>query len=122
MDLDGLHGWMQDYFAAWVSNDPADVAALFTEDAEYRVSPYATPWMGRDEIVQGWTSGRQTEVASSYEPLALQGDRAVVRWNVQARDPDGVRRERDGVLVLTFAPDRRCKDHREWLVIRELAD
>jgi len=122
VDLDGLHGWLQAYFAAWVSNDPHDVEALFTEDAEYRASPFATPWIGREEIVRRWVSEHRTAAVWRYEPLMVQGDRAIAHWNVVARDLDGVRRERDGVLVLTFAPDQRCKDHREWMTIRDLPD
>jgi hypothetical protein len=30
MDVDAFEAWLDAYFAAWVSNDPDDVAALFT--------------------------------------------------------------------------------------------
>jgi uncharacterized protein (TIGR02246 family) len=51
MDRAGFEGWLRRYFEAWVSNDPDDVAALFTEDALYWVGPFREPWVGRDQIV-----------------------------------------------------------------------
>ena len=67
--------WLEGYFAAWVSNAPEDVAALFTKDATYSVGPFADVWEGRDEIVRRWTSGAQEDVGYVYEVLAAQGDR-----------------------------------------------
>jgi len=48
--------WVDGYLLAWTTNSPADIAALFSEDAEYHESPYETEWIGRDEIVEGWRS------------------------------------------------------------------
>jgi hypothetical protein len=48
--------WVAAYLQAWTSNDPADIAELFTPDAEYIETPYATRWIGRDAIVAGWRS------------------------------------------------------------------
>ena len=114
---------MEAYFSAWVTNDPDEVAALFTDDAVYQVGPFAEPWTGRDEIVRHWVSGTQDDVVHSHEVLAVEGDTGIVGWNVRATDPDtGVRTEMDGVLQLTFAPDGRCRAHREWFLRREIPD
>jgi ketosteroid isomerase-like protein len=43
MDRGGFEDWLRRYFDAWVSNDPVDVAALFTEDALYWVGPFREP-------------------------------------------------------------------------------
>lgn len=48
--------WVQAYLHAWTTNDPNDIAALFTETAEYHEKPYETAWIGRDAIVTGWRS------------------------------------------------------------------
>ena len=48
---------MEAYRAAWISNVPSEVAALFTEDAVYSVSPFTEPWIGRDEIVLAGSPG-----------------------------------------------------------------
>jgi hypothetical protein len=121
MDREGFERWLADYFAAWVSNDPADVADLFTEDARYWVGPWAEPWVNRNAIVEAWTSGIQTDITHAAEVLALDADVGIAHWNVRATDPStGARSEMDGVLVLTFAPDGRCREHREWFARRAL--
>jgi len=121
MDRGRFERWLNSYLAAWVSNDPAEVAALFTEDASYWVGPYAEPWVGREAIVEAWTSGIQSDVEHAGEVLAIEGDRGIAHWSVKATDPaTGVRSEMDGVLLLTFAPDGRCREHREWFARREL--
>jgi hypothetical protein len=48
--------WVTRYLDAWRSNDPDDIAGLFTADGEYHESPYDTHWIGRDAIVEGWRS------------------------------------------------------------------
>jgi len=52
--LESVTRWVDGYLTAWRSNAPGDIAALFTDDAEYHESPYDTEWIGRDEIVEGW--------------------------------------------------------------------
>lgn len=56
IDSDTVTAWVDRYLVAWRSNDPADIAGLFTEDGEYHESPYETDWIGRGEIVEGWRS------------------------------------------------------------------
>jgi uncharacterized protein (TIGR02246 family) len=120
MDRSGARAWLDRYFAAWVSNDPEDVAALFTEDAVYAVSPFAEPWVGRDEIVRRWTDGRQEDIVHDSEVLAVDGDVVVAHWHVRARNAGGPAvREWDGLLLLRFAADGRCAEHREWYAARE---
>ena len=123
MDVGAFEAWLDAYFAAWVSNDPVDVAALFTEDAVYAVGPFSEPWVGRDEIVARWTTGLQDDVTSDHDVLGVSGNVGVAHWNVRATHPSTrVRMEFDGILLITFAPDGRCRDHREWLARRSLPE
>jgi ketosteroid isomerase-like protein len=118
---DGFGRWLDAYFAAWISSEADDVAALFAEDATYSVGPFAEPWVGRAQIVRRWTGGAQEDVEYAYEILAVEGDTGIAHWNVRARgEGEAVRSEWDGILWITFAPDGRCREHREWLVRREL--
>jgi uncharacterized protein (TIGR02246 family) len=113
--------WLDGYFAAWISNEADDVAALFAEDAVYSVGPFSDAWTGRDEIVARWTSGAQEDVEYAYEILAVDGDTGIAHWNVKARsEGQTARSEWDGILLITFAPDGRCREHGEWLVRRDL--
>ena len=51
----------------------------------------------------------------------MEGDTGIAHWNVKARsEGQAGRTEWDGILLITFAPDGRCRDHREWQVRREL--
>jgi uncharacterized protein (TIGR02246 family) len=121
MDVEVVDRWMEAYRAAWISNVPNEVAELFTEDAVYAVSPFAEPWTGRDEIVRRWVAGIRQDVDMTYEVLSVQADQAVIHWHVFTRNVgDPVRVEYDGVLVVRFAPDGRCSEHREWYFRREL--
>jgi ketosteroid isomerase-like protein len=121
VERDGFERWLDGYFAAWISNDADDVAALFVEDAVYSVGPFAAAWTGRDEIVRRWISGAQEDVEYAYEILAVEGDTGIAHWNVKATsEGQTARGEWDGILWITFAPDGRCREHREWLVRREL--
>jgi uncharacterized protein (TIGR02246 family) len=119
---EGFGRWLDAYFAAWISNDPDDVAALFVEDATYSTGPFAELWAGREAIVRRWTSGAQEDVEHAYEILAIEGDTAIAHWNVKARaeGSETARSEWDGILLVTFAQDGRCRSHREWLVRRDL--
>jgi hypothetical protein len=54
VSTDTIARWVGGYVQAWTSNSRADIAALFTEDAEYHEEPFDTEWVGRDEIVDGW--------------------------------------------------------------------
>jgi len=49
-----VQAWIDGYVRAWNSNNPADIRALFTQDAAYYTEPYGPPWEGRDEIVRQW--------------------------------------------------------------------
>ena len=105
-----------------MSNDPGDVGALFAEDALYWVGPFREPWVGRDQIVDRWTSGHQEDARTAFDVVAVEGETGVAHWNVSARSGDGEgRHEWDGILTIAFTPDGRCREHREWFSQRELS-
>jgi ketosteroid isomerase-like protein len=112
-----LDAWLGAYFAAWRSNDPNDVAALFTEDAIYFVGPFAEPWNGRDAIVERWTAGGAGEIDAAWDVLSVAERPASLTGTWKDA---GAAREVDGILVLRFADDGRCREHREWYVARSL--
>jgi uncharacterized protein (TIGR02246 family) len=99
MDRASFEHWLGQYFDAWVSNDPVDVADLFTEDAIYWVGPFREPWVGRDQIVDRWTSGHQEDVRAAFDVIAVEeetGGRALERHRPDRRQtPDGMGRDPD---------------------------
>ncbi len=97
VDLDTLRSWLERYFAAWESNDPAAVEALFAPEAVYSYGPFGPEAHGRDEIVRRWVEGGvQPGLRFAFEPLAVTGERGVAHWQVSfdAEDePDGAGRD-----------------------------
>jgi len=51
---DVVDKWITAYRAAWESNDPGDIGALFTDGALYYNEPFSEPARGRDAIVARW--------------------------------------------------------------------
>jgi uncharacterized protein (TIGR02246 family) len=110
-DVDRVTAWVQGYRKAWESNDPGDVAALFTEDAEYRTAPYDRPRRGRDEVVKGWLDDRDEPGTTtfSWSLIAMDGDVAVVEGTTIYPD-----RTYSNLWVLRLAEDGRCGRFTEW--------
>lgn len=81
VEIDAVSDWVDRYVHAWSTNDSAEIAALFTDDAEYHETPYETDWIGRDEIVAGW-QGRwdwqQGGWTFEYEVAEIVGRIAIV--------------------------------------------
>jgi len=120
MDLASFGSWLDRYFAAWASNDPGDVAALFAEDAEYSWGPFRPSAHGRDAIVRAWVDGgAPPRLRSRSEPIAVAGKTGVAHWWVSFEDDAGGSVELDGILVCDFDVDGRCTRHREWYDRRE---
>jgi ketosteroid isomerase-like protein len=120
MDLDAFGGWLERYFDAWASNDPAEFSGLFAEDAVYSYGPFREQTRGRDAIVRAWVEGGvPSELRTDVEPIAVAGDRGVAHWRVSFRDDSGSEVEVDGILVCDFDETGRCGLHREWYDRRE---
>jgi uncharacterized protein (TIGR02246 family) len=113
--IDAAHAWAARYFEAWKSNDRAQVASLFAEDAVYFYGPFREPSRGRDEIVERWMGGVQAEVENTFEVVAVRDDTAVIHWHVTF---DAA--EMDGVLIVQFDDAGQCIEHREWYAERRI--
>ena len=80
-----VQAWLDAYARAWETYDPEQIAALFSEDAEYRWHPADEPVVGRDEIVRAWVAPEGNESSrdtagtylGEYQPYAVDGSRAV---------------------------------------------
>jgi hypothetical protein len=120
VDLDAFGSWLDRYFGAWASNDPDEVAALFSRDAEYSWGPFREPARGREAIVRAWVDGgAPSELHAEHEAIAVAGTLGVAHWRVSYRDDAGAAVELDGILVCDFDGGGRCTRHREWYDRRE---
>ncbi|NEN05511.1 nuclear transport factor 2 family protein [Diaminobutyricibacter tongyongensis] len=109
---DAIATWIDGYRRAWESNDPDDIRALFTEDASYRTEPFADPWVGHLEIVEGWLDAQDEPGAADFEWRALGRDGSLVFV-------EGVTEYHAGptysnLWVIRLEPDGRASEFTEW--------
>ena len=86
---------------------------LFTEEASYRMSPYAQPVHGLEAIGELWERervGPEEEFELSFEAIAVEGDTAVARIEVSY----GSGAEYRDLWIVRFDPDGRCREFEEW--------
>ena len=117
----GVDEWLERYRTAWEQTDPDAAAALFTEDAVYRSSPFREPHVGHDGIREywAWATGTRSDVSVRIGRPITEGNRTAAEWWTTMRDEDG-EVTLPGILFLRFAPDGRCEELREaWMVAEE---
>lgn len=104
--------WIAGYRRAWESNAPADIVALFTEDAEYRTEPYSEPWTGHAEILTEWLSAADEPGETSFEWTTLVRDDHVSVVEATTVYALGLRYR--NLWVIRLAPDGRASAFTEW--------
>jgi hypothetical protein len=117
MDMGTLQAWIDRYVEAWRTYDSTAIAELFSPDAEYYTHPFRDPWRGRDEIVKGWTEGRDAPGSweARYAALATHDDTGIVRgWT---RYDDG--NEYANLYVIRFDDEGRATEFTEFFVKRD---
>ncbi|WP_120339798.1 nuclear transport factor 2 family protein [Cryobacterium soli] len=107
-----LAEWMSAYVAAWASNEPDEIRALFSDDARYRTEPYAEPWVGPEKIIDGWlhlADGPGT-FDFDWEAVAVTPEVSVIQGTTRyATGP-----VYSNLWVIRFAPDGRASEFTEW--------
>jgi ketosteroid isomerase-like protein len=130
MERGDVARWLDDYVEAWKTYDRDRIAALFTEDVEYRYHPYDDPIRGRDAVVESWLGEGDHEGASTrdpegtydaaYAPVAIDGDVAVATGSsTYFESPGGsVEKVYDNCYVMRFDDSGRCREFTEWFIRR----
>ena len=120
-DRSAIESWLSAYRHAWVTDDPGDVAALFTEDATYSPWPFSKSWEGRDTIVAKWIERGDSKNPWRFdsEVLAVEGDTGVIKGltTYPAHD-DEPEDAYSNIWVVQLAPDGRARSFAEWWVQR----
>jgi ketosteroid isomerase-like protein len=115
-----LESWLARYEQAWERRDPAQAAALFTENAPYHEIPFDAPKAGRAGIRDYWTTvtADQRNVDFKSTVVAVNGQTGVARWSASLTSAaSGARIELDGVFILKF-DGNLCSELREWWHVR----
>jgi ketosteroid isomerase-like protein len=109
---DEVMRWVAGYESAWRDGDLDAVAELFTDDATYLRSPYEPPDEGVAAIRSFWLEDEGKAFTMEAEPVAVEGQTAVVRALVRYGEP--VDQEYTDMWVLRFAADGRVEHFEEW--------
>jgi mannose-6-phosphate isomerase-like protein (cupin superfamily) len=110
-----LLAWVARYQRAWRTAGTEGLPELFTDDAEYLVTPYDEPVAGLDAIRVFWDEDRDgpDEVFTmSTEVVACSGSTGVARVHVRYGDP--LVQEYLDLWVVRFAADGRADRFEEW--------
>ena len=113
---DFISSWMEKYQAAWTSNAPEDIRALFTPYALYEKRPHdPEPWRGQDGIVQGWLAAHDepADWTFTWELLGCDGRTAFVQG---VTTYSGGRPTYDNLWVITFDGSGRASSFTEWFM------
>jgi ketosteroid isomerase-like protein len=111
VDRANVEGWIQAYVRAWGSNDPAEIAALFTEDARHFTAPYRQPWVGTQRIVEGWLGRRDEQGTWAFRlgDVTVAGDVAFARGVTTYED-----NEYWNLWEIRLEGDGRASEFVEW--------
>jgi ketosteroid isomerase-like protein len=107
--------WVDRYEAAWRSPSAEALLDVFSEDASYRQGPYHQELVGLHTIAAMWErerAGPDELFTLQSEVVAVEGDSAVVRAEVQYGDPP-VREYRD-LWVVRFDERGLAVAFEEW--------
>jgi ketosteroid isomerase-like protein len=117
MNREAVNLWLDRYVEAWKSYDPQAISDLFSEDAEYSISPWDEPFKGREAIVAYWT--KEPDAAGSWEAdyraYAADGDRAVAIGTTRFLGDQRAKvvKQYHNVFVLRFDQEGRCSSFGE---------
>jgi ketosteroid isomerase-like protein len=107
--------WLEQYERAWRTPGTHAIDTLFTDDASYLTSPFDPPIVGSAKIAEMWEREREgpdEPFTMTSEIVAVEGDTAVARIEVQYADPPATH-YRD-LWVIRFDSSGRSRAFEEW--------
>jgi ketosteroid isomerase-like protein len=115
MDRETFQRWLDQYVAAWRSNDAEQIGALFSDDVVYRYRPYTEPVRGRAAIVADWLRDPDDPASwdAEYHAVAVDGDTGVSVG--ESRYPSEGKAY-SNVFIVRFDDDGRAREFSEWWV------
>lgn len=114
VDEAGVIRWVALYEDAWRSEGTSALGPLFSVDVVYHPSPWAEPVTGIEALGHFWETerdGPDEAFSMEAEPVAVDGDTAVVRVQVEYLVPPSSWRN---LWVLEFDGEQRCTRFEEW--------
>ena len=110
-DAGSVTVWIEAYVRAWNSNNPAEIGALFTDDAEYYTEPFHPPWRGRPEIVAQWLEHKDEPGEATFEwhPVVITDELAVIAGTTTYPDQTF-----SNLWLLKLDETGTCRQFTEW--------
>ena len=112
--------WVAGYVAAWESNDPEQIGALFSDDAVYLTSPDAEPRRGREQIVAGWLEDFDEPDTWAFDWRLVHEDEGFVV--VQGRTEYRADKDYLNLWIIRLDADGRATEFTEWYMPRPHKD
>jgi ketosteroid isomerase-like protein len=117
-----FQSWLDDYVEAWRTYDENAIAALWSEDIQYRYHPWDEPLDGRAALVADWLADRDEPGSwtAAYRPWVVAGESAVAVGVSRYLGDDGatVEREYHNVFLCRFDAEGRCREFTEVFLRR----
>jgi hypothetical protein len=116
MDLDAVaRRWADTWTRAWPEHDVDAIAALYSDDAEYRALAFRAPDLGVSGIRRYLREnfGVEDDVECWFGTPVASGDRAAIEWWATWIEK-GQRLTLAGTTVLRFGDDGQIVDHRDY--------
>lgn len=110
-----VEAWVDRYERAWRSPGTQPLGSIFAAQASCRMSPYAEPAVGLEQIAELWEREREGPDEAfeiEHEIVAVEADTAVVRVGVRYGPPQQL--EYRDLWILRFDPDGCCREFEEW--------
>jgi len=123
LDTTAIDRWLSAYRAAWSTDAPEDIKALFTPDARYFTAPYRIPRVGADAIAEWWASQGNSAMrwTFEYDILAREGSLQVVRGVTtypDGLDESGGAEVYDNIWLVTLTDDGFASEFVEYWMLR----
>lgn len=117
LTMSSLSAWLDAYGSAWETRDADAAANIFSADATYQVTPYEQPHVGKDGVRNYWAgvTENQRNVQFEHQALSVTGNTGIAHWSANFDvAPEGTKIELDGIFVLEFDENGKCRLLREW--------
>jgi hypothetical protein len=124
IDTTGIDRWLERYQAAWLSDDPVAIAALFTSDVRYYTAPFSEPLVGIEALCVFWLEQGESRLpwTFDYQVVAREGDlyvvQAVTCYPKGTAGTPGAE-EFHNLWLVTLSGDGRVREFVEYFMLAE---
>ncbi|MBI2994301.1 MAG: nuclear transport factor 2 family protein [Gammaproteobacteria bacterium] len=117
LSQEALAAWLTSYGEAWETRSADKAVTLFSADATYQDDPYQAPHLGHAGIHKYWSgvTENQRNVKFASKILGVSGATGFAQWTAEFDvEPSKSHILLNGVFVLEFDADGKCRSLREW--------